>query len=834
MNAAGLAWRQLKSHWSAGDIRVLMLALVLAVTATTSVGFFTDRVESALERQGAMLLGGDLLVSGAKPLAENYRLEAERLQLASTATVEFPSMVLHGERTQFAEIKAVGAGFPLRGELVISDQVAVAGVTPGALPAAEIPAAGTVWVEPRLAKLLDLKVGDTVSVGEREMPVSAILERENSRGGDMFSFAPRLMMNLDDVAATGLIQYGSRVKYQFLVAGDVRKVGEYAVWANKVAARGERVQDVSAARPEIRSALEKARQFLGLSTMVAVILAIVAMFLASLPHVQRSLDTYALMRCFGASKALIMKILLWQTFMIGFLGSLLGCLLGYLAQAGLAALAGSLFLEALPAPGWMPLLSGMGLGLLTMLAVIWPHLAGLRDVPALRILRRDAGDIDRRAWAGYLPITLVIAAMIFWHAGSFKLGGATLLIFIGLLSLTALLAMFGNQVLQRLPVSKASAWKLGLAGLKRRPLMAIAQVAGFSLGLMALILLALVRGDLLNNWQASLPADAPNRFIINIQPHQVEGVKSFFTEAGIADAEVFPMVRGRLVAVNGEPLDTTKYDDERARRLAEREFNLSWAANMQADNQMLEGRWWTEAEHGQPLLSLEQDLSETLGLKLGDRLRYDIAGSMLEVTVTSIRKVEWDTMRANFFAVMPPGLLEDYPASYISSFYLPLGQDQSLNRLVQDFSNLTVIDVAALMEQVRGIMTKMTHAIEYVFIFGLLAGLAVLYAALVASRDERVREAMLLRVLGASNRQIVLAGLAEFLSIGMVSALVATLAASALAWYVSVHLLNIGYQFNLLLALLAFAGASVLVPFAAWLGMRGFLRLSPRQLLQSV
>lgn len=833
MRAFSLAWGQLKSHWAAGDLRVLMLALVLAVTATTSVGFFTDRVESALERQGAMLLGGDLLVSGAKPLADAYRQEAERRRLAATATVEFPSMVIRGERSQLAEIKAVGAGFPLRGELVISGQVALAGVTPDARPAADIPAPGTVWLEARLATLLDLQVGDKVGVGEREMPVSAILERENSRGGDMFSFAPRLMMNLDDVASTGLIQYGSRVKYQFLVAGDATEVDRYAAWAKGVAAKGERVQDVSDARPEIRSALEKARQFLGLSTMVAVILAIVAMFLASLPHVQRSLDTYALMRCFGASKALIMKILLWQTFMLGLIGSLLGCLLGYLAQTGLAVLAGSLFLEQLPAPGWLPLLSGLSLGLLTMLAVIWPHLASLRDVPAMRILRRDMGNASR-VWSGYLPLALLIAAMMFWHAGSVRMGAATLLAFAGLLLLTGLLAMFGNQLLQRLPVSKASAWKLGMAGLKRRPLVAVAQVAGFSLGLMALILLALVRGDLLQNWQASLPVDAPNRFIINIQPHQIEGVKAFFAEAGILDAEVFPMVRGRLVAVNGEPLDTTKYEDERARRLAEREFNLSWAANMQADNQMLEGRWWTAAEHGQPLLSLEQDLSETLGLKLGDRLRYDIAGSTLEVTVSSIRKVEWDTMRANFFAVMPPGLLEDYPASYISSFHLPLGRDQALNRLVQDFSNLTVIDVAALMEQVRGIMNRMTYAIQYVFLFSLLAGLAVLYAALVASREERLREAMLLRVLGASNRQIVLAGLAEFLCIGMIAALVATLGASALAWYVSVHLLNIAYQFNLPLALLAFVAASVLVPFAAWLGMRGFLRLSPRQLLQSV
>lgn len=834
MMAFSLAWRQFKSHWSAGDLRVLFLALVLAVTATTAVGFFTDRIESALVRQGSMLLGADLMVSSQNVLAEKYQEEANRRQLSATHTMEFPSMVVQGERSQLAEIKAVGAGFPLRGELVISDQVAAVGVTEAAQKANDIPAPGTVWVEPRLAVLLDLRVGDVLEVGERSMPVSAILEQEASRGGDMFSFAPRLMMNLEDVPSTNLIQYGSRVKYEFLVAGDTTEVNDFSVWARNNAGKGERVQDVSTARPEIRSALEKAQQFLGLSAMVGVILAIVAMFLASLPYVQRSLDTYALMRCFGASKQLILKILLWQTLMIGLIGSLLGCLLGYLAQAGLAKLAGSLFLETLPNPTWTPALVGMLLGLLTMMTVVWPHLSRLTEVPALRILRRDMGNINTRAWLSYLPGIAVIAGMIFWHAGSVKLGGATILIFVALLLVIGLLAMAGNQVLQRLPETKVSAWKLGLAGLKRRPLMALAQVVGFSLGLMALILLALVRTDLLDNWQASLPVDAPNRFIINIQPHQIEGVESFFIEANIPNAEVFPMVRGRLVQINSTPLDTSQYADERARRLAEREFNLSWATNMQTDNIMLEGRWWSVDEHGQHQVSLEQDLADTLGLKMGDELTYDIAGTPLTVKVTSIRKVDWDTMRANFFAVMPPGLLESYPATYITSFHLPLGEDQALNDLVREYSNLTVIDVAALMEQVRGIMNKMTHAVEYVFIFSLFAGLAVLYAALVATREERVREATLLRVLGASNRQVVLAGLAEFACIGFLAAVIATLAASALAYYVSTYILNIAYQFNLLLALVAMLCASVLVPFAAWIGMRGFLQQPPRQLLQSI
>ena len=824
-----LAWQQLRSQWRSGEVRVLFLALVLAVAATTSVGFFTDRIQSALVRQGGLLLGADLVVSADHALPETYLQQAEQSGLAIARTIEFPSMAIHGDLSQLAEIKAVSERFPLRGALTIADDVEGAGRA-----ASYVPQPGEAWIEARLANLLMLKVGDEVELGDRKLRVSAILQREPSRGGDMFSIAPRLMMNVADVASTGLIQYGSRLKYQLLIAADAKEIERYAGWAKGQLARGEKVEDVRSARPEMKSALDKAQQFLGLSAMVSVILAMVAMYLASLPYVQRSLDSYALMRCFGASRADITSILLCQTLLLGLLGSLLGCLLGFAAQAGLAQLAGSLFLEALPTPGWMPVLAGFITGLATMLSVVWPQLTRLRDVPALRILRRDLGERNLLGWLGYAPGVLIMTALVMWHAQSIKLGGVTLATFFALLMLIGLIAIVSGQALYHLTGEGSGAWKLGLASLRRRSAMTVAQVAGFSLGLMALILLALVRNDLLQNWQASLPEDAPNRFIINIQPDQIEGIRQFFTESGLHGASVHPMVRGRLVAVNGQAMDTSKYADDQSRRLAEREFNLSWAADMQVDNELVGGRWWSLQEHGQPLISLEQGLAQKLGLKVGDVLAYDIAGTRIELTVSSLRKVDWDTMRANFFAVTPPGVLEGFAASYITSFHLPLGHDITLNQLVKRFSNLTVIDIAELMQQVRGIMHKMTYAVEYVFAFSLLAGLAVLYAALVATREERVREVTMLRVLGASRRQVLTAMLTEFSVIGGLAAVIATLAASGLAYYVSVHLLSIPYQFNPQLALLAFLGAALLVPMAAWLGLRGFLNRPPRTLLHSV
>lgn len=824
-----LAWHLLRSQWNSGEVRVLFLALVLAVAATTSVGFFTDRIQSALIRQGGLLLGADLVVNADHPLPDAYAQQAEKRGLTSTRSIEFPSMAIHGELSQLAEIKAVGDRFPLRGELTIADDVSGPGRA-----ASYVPQPGAAWVEARLANLLSLKVGDEVEVGDRKLRIDAILQREPSRGGDMFSIAPRLMMNVADVASTGLIQYGSRVKYQLLLAADARQIEDYAAWAKARLARGEKVEDVRTARPEMKSALEKAQQFLGLSAMVSVILAMVAMYLASLPYVQRSLDSYALMRCFGASRSDITGILIYQTLFMGLIGSVVGCALGFAAQAGLAELAGRLFLETLPEPGWLPVLAGFVTGLATMLSVVWPQLTRLRDVPALRILRRDLGDRSLLGWFGFLPSIVIMSALVIWHAQSIKLGSVTLGGFFALLVIIGAIAILCGRLLYRVTGEGNGAWRLGLAGLRRRPMMTVAQVTGFSLGLMALILLALVRSDLLQNWQASLPEDAPNRFIINIQPDQIAGIRQFFNEAGLRGASVHPMVRGRLVEVNGKPMDTSVYKDDQSRRLAEREFNLSWAADMQLDNELVAGRWWSMQEHGQPLLSLEQGLAQKLGLKVGDVLTYDIAGTRIGLTVTSLRKVDWDTMRANFFAVTPPGVLDGFAASYITSFHLPLGQEVTLNQLVKRFSNLTVIDIAELMQQVRGIMYKMTNAVEYVFVFSLLAGMAVLYAAMVATRDERIREMTLLRVLGASRRQVLSSLLSEFLVIGGLAAIIATLVASALAYYVSVHMLDIPYRFNADLALLAFLSAALLIPAAAWLGLRGYMNRPPRTLLHSV
>jgi putative ABC transport system permease protein len=829
MNRLQFALRQLRNAWRAGEIRVLLFALALAVAAMTAVGFFADRIEAALGRQGGMLLGGDLVVVSDQPIPGGFVEQAWKQGLRSAQTMEFPSMVMHGEEGRLTELKAVGNGYPLRGQLAIADEPF------GKVRLPEgVPAAGEVWIEPRLAGLLGARPGDMLGVGERELKVAAILQEEPARGGDMFSFAPRLMMNIDDVASTGLIQYGSRVRYRLLLAGDSARVDDFKAWAEPQLERGMRIEDVKAARPEIRNALDKARQFLGLASMASVILAMVAMSLAGLRFARRHLDTCALMRCFGASQSRILQVFLLQAFVLGLVGSVLGCLLGFAAQEVLARLAGGLFVEALPPPTWTPAFGGMLAGMAAMLGVMLPHLLRLRDVPALRILRKDLGENAAVSWLAWLPGIAVMLGLVFWSARDAKLGWIVLGGLAGLLLVACLVAALAGYGLRRMGARAGGAWRIGIANLLQRPGVGIAQVAGFSLGLMAMALLTIVRGDLLDNWRASLPADAPNRFVINIQPHQMASLGEFFEREGLTAPEVFPMIRGRLVAINEHPLDTTRYQDDRDRRLAEREWNLSVARNMQKDNVLLAGRWWTPEEHGQRMISLEEGIALRLGINQGDTLTYDIGGQRVDLRVTSLRKVEWDSMRANFFAVTPPGVLEKYPASYITSFHLPGGREEVLNRLIRAMPNLTIIDVEAILSQIRGIMERMTLAVEFVFAFCMLTGIAVLYAALSATQDERMREVAVLRTFGANRKQTRAAVLVEFAGIGFLAGLVATVAASLLAWAISQQLLHIPYVFNLGLAVLTLVAGMVLVPVAAWLGVRRILRVSPRQILQSV
>jgi len=825
MNSFRFSLKLLRSAWRAGELRILLVSVVLAVAAVSAVGLFTGRVQTALESQGNELLGGDLRIASHAPLPPAYEEEALRRKLRVAHSADFPSMVTFGTISTLAEIKAVSAAYPLRGKLLVSDALfSATRVSSGILMS------GEVWVDAKLAVQLGLNTGDLVKLGERDFKVALILRQEPDRGGDMFSIAPRLLMNEQDVASTKLIQFGSHVNYHLLLAGNVSAVNALHDWLQPRLKTGQRLESVRDARPEIRNVLEKSRRFLGLAAMASVVLAMVAMALAALRFVERNLDVCALMRCFGAMQADILRVFLWQMLLLGLMGGLLGNVLGYAAQAVLGELVGRYFLEQLPPPSYQPMVYAVVIGLLALFGVAAPHLLRLRNVPALRILRRDAEVLGVRSWLMWIPGISVAVALVFLHAGDVRLGWMTLLGF-GVLLLAATAAGTGLAALLRRCKVRGTL-RLGLANLSRRPMLGIAQVLGFSLTLMAVLVLTVVREDMFANWRATLPPDAPNRFVINIQQDQLDPLRAFLRSHDLPAPVLLPMIRGRLVAINGKALDVSRYIDEQARHLAEREFNLSWARDMQADNRIVAGSWWGQSDVGQPLLSLEQSIAEKLGIKLGDKLAYDIGGERVELRVASLRKVEWDSMRTNFFAIVAPGTLERFSASYITSFHLPATKETTLNQLVRAFPNLTIIDVGAIIEQVRSVMDKMAYAVEFVFLFCLASGLAVLYAALAATHDERLTETALLRVLGASRAQIRNALLAEFALVGLLAGVLATVGALLLAYYLGVFVLNLPYVFNPMLLVWGLGVGTLLIPAVAWLKLRPMLSKPPRDVLQ--
>ena len=829
MKRLKLALRLLGRDWRSGELRVLALAVVIAVASVTSVGFFTDRIQQLLERQANVLMGADLVIMADHPLKEDFTRIARQWGLRTATTLSFLSMAQAGGRNQLTAVKAVSKDYPLRGELRIAPQPFTADHV-----ARAIPAPGNVWGDQRLLGELAIKVGDHITVGDAMLTLSAVISQEPDRGGSLFSIAPRLLMNRADVAATGLIQPGSRVRYRLLVAGDSAAVKSYRKAIEPKLGRGERLETVQDARPQMRTALERAHQFLGLASMVSVMLAGVAMAMAVRRFVARHLDNVAILRTFGATQGDIAALYGWQLLVLGIAASLSGCFVGYLAQGLLGDILGSLTVSALPAPSWFPVLVGMAVGLITLAAFIVPPLLHLRRVPTLRVLRRDIGSLPGPSVAAYFLGLAALAVITVWQAGNLRLG---LMVLGGSAATVMVLAAAAAGVLALLIQVRSrvsGVWRFGMANLTRRSQGSVVQVVAFGVGMLALLLLGVVRVDLLADWQASLPPDAPNRFVINIQPDKVKPISAFFKDSGFAGADLFPMVRGRLTAINDKPVVPENYQDERARRLVEREFNLSWAKHLQSDNSIVAGRWWPKTGGGRPLLSVEEGIAKTLGIAVGDTLSYRIGGDMFTARVASLRKVAWDSFHVNFFVIASPGSLDAYPTSYITSFYLPVGKEAFLSRLVQRFPNVTVIDVAAILTQVRQVIERVSLALEYVFAFTVLAGMMVLYAAIQSSLDERVLEGAVLRTLGAGRRQL-LGGMAvEFAGIGLIAGLIAATGAAAAGYMLAEHLFHFPYRVNAVLWAWGGLGGAICVAAAGMWGTRFIMRRPPWQTLREL
>lgn len=828
MNGFRIGLRHLRHEWRAGELTVLAVALVVAVASVTSVNFFTSRIHQALEGQANDLLGGDLVYVSSQPITPNKIARTQELGLRNARTIEFPATIVVGKRNQLVALKAVSSEYPLLGHNRTASKLFA--------PDAQVkggPAPGTIWGSSRLLTILGVDVGDEINVGQLSLKLAAVLTSEPDQSeGVLFNIAPRLLMHAVDLPATELIQPASLAVYRLLLAGDEEAIDRVRREWEPNLAPGESLHDVQDARPEIRSALKRGESFLALAALVSVLLAGVAVAMATRRFISLHLDHSAIMRCLGAEQALISQLYITQLVVLGLVASIVGILVGYLAQWGLAVFLAPLAGIKLPEPSLWPALLGLVTGMVTLLGFAIPPILQLKNVPALRVLRRDLGGLRIKTLSAYVIGILAFTFLVFFQTQNLKMavaiiGGLVLvLVLIGLVAWGLLLLLY--------PLRKrgGSAWRFGLVNISRRSGHSLAQMMGFGVGLMALLLLAVVRTDLLSEWQNRLPDDVPNRFLINIHTDQLAGVQQFLKSEQVESPLLYPMVRARLTRINGKSFSPDDFKTDRGKRLVKREFNLSWASEVQVGNKIVDGNWWQSEDHGKALFSVEQSLARELGLSLGDTLTYSIAGRTVTAEITSLRSVKWDSFKANFFVVAPPGLLDAYPVNYITGFYLPTGKRVVLNRLVQQFPNITVLDVATILNLVRDVIERVVLAVEYVFFFTLLAGVMVMYAAIHATLEERIREAAILRTLGASRGQLLSSIVIEYASLGLLSGLVGAITAGAVGTVIAIRIFDLNYIPGPSLWLSGMLIGAIGVGLAGTLGTRFVLNQPPLRTLQ--
>lgn len=837
-----LGWRSLWRDVRAGELRLVVLAVTLAVAALTAVGFLADRLQSGLQRDAQQLLGGDAVIASDRPLEPAYAAQAAALGLQMANTLSFPTMAraaaAQGGASKLVALKAVESGYPLRGTLRTARTVDDALAIP-LLDAVQagIPQAGTVWVEAQLLDALGIAPGQPLLLGNSSLTIAAVLTQEPDKGAAFMNFAPRVMLNAVDMPATGLIQPASRVNYRMAVAGAPAQAKAFEIWADahikagvERNVRGVRLESLQGGRPELSQTLDRAAKFLSLVALLSALLSAVAVALAARVFAAAHLDDCAMLRVLGLSQRTIAASYVVEFAWVGVFASALGLLLGYLLHHVFLLLLAGLVETRLPAPGWAPVLLGGGMGLTLLFAFGLPPVLQLAQVPPLRVIRRDMGQL-RPASVGVLAVgvagfaALLMAVSSDVNLGLIAVGGfaAAVLVFAGL-------GWLAIQLLRR-SVNEATAPRalvLATRQISARPAYTVVQISALAVGLLALVLLVLLRTDLISGWRSSTPPDAPNRFVINLMPEQAQPFQQALRDAGVEKFDWYPMIRGRLVAVNGRSVSAQDYEDERARRLVEREFNLSHSATQPPNNTITAGHWQAE-EAG--AISIEEGLAKTLRLKVGDVLRFEVAGAPIDSTVTSLRKVDWASMRANFFALYPVSAMPDLPVTYLSAFKAPpvRGFD---NALVRQFPNITATDVGSAIAQLQKVLDQVIAAVEFLFVFTLAAGLVVLFAAVSATREDRAREYAIMRAVGAGSALLRQVQRIELAGVGLLAGFLASLVASAVGWALAHYVFDFTWVVSLWVPLAGALAGAALALAAGWWGLREVLNRPVMQTLR--
>lgn len=812
------ALKQLWREWKAGELYILVAALLIAISSHTAIGFFTDRIEKAMELKSRDLLGGDLIIKSPEPVPSEWIETAEKHDLKIAQTQQFSSVVINKDVLLLVSVKSVNDQYPLKGHLKVTDTLygSEEAVKQGPKP-------GEIWVEARVMNALQLQIASSLTLGSAEFKLTKIITQEPDRG-NFYSFTPRVMINQNDLQKTEILQPGSRVSYNYLFAGSEADVGQFKLWLQAKLTPRQEIIDLQTERPSVSNALDKAQQYMGLASLLAVLLASVAIASSAKHYSERHYDTSAMLRCLGCQQQDILAIYFIQLTFLALLAGCIGTLIGWLAQSVLVFLLSDFLPEAVPLPGLSAFWSGMAISFLVLHGFSLPSIIRLSTMSPLRVLRKDLPPMSLSAWLVYGGALLLVVMMMWFYTGSIKLTLGVVLGVVLVFILAALLIAFSFWLLGKTAHLFSLPVRAGLRNLLRRRQHALGQVMAFGLTLMAMLVVLSIRTELLANWQSTLPDDAPNYFAINILDKNKAAFENFLRQNDISENTLYPMVRGRLTRINGVPVREAVSKEEQDHESLNRELNLTAIAELQEDNKIIAGSWWSDAfDKKHPQLSIESRLAEKLGIELGDQLTFFTGYKEWEAEVQSIRLVKWESFRPNFYLVFEPGALNDLPFTYMTSFYLPEGKRHSLNELVKTFPEITIFELDALLVQVKTILTQLTLAVEYVLLFVLAAGFSVTLAALKASMDSRLQEGALIRTLGASRQMIKRSQWSEFAAMGFITGIIAVAGTELVKGFSYYFIFHLNYQPTL--------WAWVLLPFLTALVIGVFGPYSSRKIL---
>lgn len=828
MNLFYLSLKLLRRDWRSGELTVLLSALILAVTALTTLYFYTDRIGRGLEQQAVQLLGGDLVVRTPNIQPRTWLEQAQKLELRTAQIYLFPSMVIANQRLQLASIKAVTSTYPLYGNITINK-------TAQAQPTETntIPPAGNIWVDARLLALLNIKLGDYVSIGAAKFKVDAVINTLPDTETNWLNIAPTVLMNAVDLAKTQIIQPGSRVDYELFIAGNVEKIKQFKTWLQPQLTPEQKLVDVKNNQSVLKNNLQKADNYLTLANMICVLLAGLAIIMTAQRYVRRHYDTSALLRCLGLIQKQVIYIYAYQLFVIGLTGSVIGCFLGYLCQSGFALIFADWLKFSLPAARFTSALTGLMFGFIILMGFALPPFLSLQKITAIRILRRDLKTPASSILWIYGSIISAIYLILWQQTADHRLA---LWLLYGFSFTAIVLYACASGLIKLLRIAGSSGginWRYGIANLARYSRTSTVQLVAFGLVITVLLLITLIRNDLLNTWQENLPQNTPNYFVINIQPTEVNPLEQLLAKYQIKSTGIYPMVRGRLTELNQIAIQQAIPPEAKNHNALNRELNLSWTSLLPKENKIVQGQWWAVQDESKPIISLENKLAQELGIKLGDKLSFQIGDQKVTATVVNLRSLEWSSFQPNFYVIFPPHVINNLPTTYITSFYVDINHRQVINQLIQLFPGTTIIDVASVLNQVREMIGKIALAVEYLLLFTLLAGIVVLYAVLHANRDERLQQMALLRTLGANQKQLKTMVLAEFISLGLLAGILGALSSTLIASVLAVKIFNLSGHFNLGVVVMGLLIGTSLIGLIGYWATRRIVSVSPLQVLRN-